>query len=66
MNYTIEDANKIRVGDTLTLEDGSVHEAVKDNPKILYNGCQYCSINPCQVDGIRCNYYSFHFKQINP
>jgi hypothetical protein len=67
MNYTTNDKlNELRVGDTLTLEDGSVHKAVKDDPAIIYCGCQYCSLCPCPVNTIKCVTYSFYFKQIKP
>ena len=73
MNYTLKDANKIRVGDTLTLEDGTVHEAVKDERNgdcglcrislgllyIITRGEWRCGLFPCSE-------YSFHFKRINP
>ena len=65
MNYTLKDADKIRVGDTLTLEDGTKHEAVKDDG--ISAPCIECSL--C---GVVCNYnpycarHEFHFRQIKP
>lgn len=63
-----DDLSQIRVGDTLTLEDGSVHEAVEDNPD-YYNGCQFCSINGMICDDkvsnkIDCYFRAFHFKKL--
>jgi len=43
MNYTVKDnLPAIRVGDTLTLEDGSVHELISDDHH--GNSCIYCSM----------------------
>ena len=66
MNYTINEANKIRVGDTLTLEDSSRHEAVEDERAFIF--CQNCSINGTCTDANhpQCGTYSFHFKQMKP
>ena len=66
MNYTIKDANKIRVGDTLTLEDETVREAVKDKIKDI-NYCLLCSLcGRGHCCAVFCASNSFHFKQINP
>jgi hypothetical protein len=66
MNYTLKDADKICVGDTLTLEDGTVHEAVKDEWKQCRVACSFFSAKnpPCFV--VKCEPKSFHFKQIKP
>lgn len=64
MNYTLKDASKIRVGDTLTLEDGTKHEAVNTN---VANCCFFCSIRKREIckQLIDYCYYSFvNFKQI--
>jgi len=67
MNYTLKDANKILVGDTLTLEDGSVHEAVKDKDIV---SCAQCSISQngfwCRNRKLAfgCTKYDFHFIKI--
>jgi hypothetical protein len=64
MNYTTNDKlNELRVGDTLTLEDGSVHKAVKDKE---YSGCNNCTIDEygdCCLK-VKCAKYNFHFKKI--
>ena len=62
MNYTISEANKIRVGDTLTLEDGSVHEAVKDSGT-MWNTC---SMSGHDCSTIKCYPRHFHFIKIKP
>ena len=70
MNYTINEASKIRVGDTLTLEDGTVHEAVIG---ISSKDCKNCSIHlenevyKCPDWKIPCiKTIGFHFKQVMP
>jgi len=76
MNYTLKEASKIRVGDTLTLEDGSVHEAVKDERSGAdwVESCKDCSMLIIYTDGAGCRAETnnshpkcngkFHFKQI--
>jgi len=69
MNYTLKDANKIRVGDTLTLEDGSVHEAVKDETELeCLSSCSLYKQNSgeCMLPDCRCDIHHIHFKQIKP
>jgi hypothetical protein len=66
MNYTLKEANKLRVGDTLTLEDGTVHEAVKGR---IDKDCtiELCSIKEdCDNCNVACAVYRFHFKQMKP
>jgi len=65
MNYTINEANKIRVGDTLTLEDGSVHEAVSGILGVVPR-CDRCSMYKYTCSNIQCSTKYFHFKQIKP
>jgi hypothetical protein len=66
MNYTLKDADKICVGDTLTLEDGTAHEAVKDKWKQCHTDCSFFLAKnpPCFV--VKCEPESFHFKQTKP
>jgi len=62
MNYTTKDANKILVGDTLTLEDGTKHEAVKG-----HDDCLSCSIafsDACVKWMTQCDKFKFHFETI--
>lgn len=67
MNYTINDnLPAIRVGDTLTLEDGSVHEAVSDSIEFS-DDCDFCSLsgeNCHKHVNIECGSRFFHFKRI--
>lgn len=51
----------LRVGDTLTLADSTVHEAVQD-----YTSCMLCSMYDNKCDGVMCIGYDFHFKLIKP
>lgn len=63
MNYTLKDANRIRVGDTLTLKDGSKHKAMKDicgNLSCIF--CSYAKHDICNK--VQCDGFNFHFKQI--
>ena len=62
MNYTINEAKKIRVGDKLTLDDGTVHESVKSGDDFC--DCKDCSLSNKNCNVIMCNEYDFHFKQI--
>ena len=66
MDYTTkDDLSKLRVSDMLTLEDGSLHVAVKDEG--INQSCLTCSIigkGICQHFMCMSNY--FHFKQIKP
>ena len=64
-NYNLNDElENLRVGDTLTLEDGSVHEAVKDYPFTEDDPCDICSfVNNCMVNKAPCYQFKFHFKQ---
>ena len=68
MNYTTkDDLSKLLVGDTLTLEDGSVHEAVNDIVEFECVGsCSLFIINECIVKKSRCHLDNYHFKQIKP
>jgi len=65
MNYTLKDANKIRVGDTLTLKDGSVHSAIEYTEM---NNCDRCTMSEydCVCRKVLCVSYNFHFKRIKP
>lgn len=63
MNYKIKDARMFRVGDTLTLEDETVHKAVKDEQFMECN----CSISKnAACINVKCATYNFHFKHIQP
>jgi len=69
MNYNLTDnLPAIRVGDTLTLEDGSVHIAKRTQGKGKYRAClKICSIVKRGVcRRILCDLHNFHFKQANP
>ena len=63
MNYNLTDnLPAIRVGDTLTLEDGSVHEALKG-----HDDCLSCSIafsNTCVKWMTQCDEFKFHFESV--
>jgi hypothetical protein len=62
-NYTLTDnLLTIRVGDTLTLEDGSVHEAVKFETSTDCLRCSMRGIGYC--NSVDCINKEFHFKQI--
>ena len=68
MNYTQKEASKIRVGDTLTLEDGSKHKAIPQENCCM---CIECSIDDycgSTIKGIKCGDENkmFHFKHIKP
>lgn len=57
----------LKVGDTLVMNDGSEHLAVKD-PDTLFS-CKSCSmylINKCQALYAKCMTGVFHFEQMNP
>lgn len=62
----------LRVGDTLTLADGSVHLAVDDREQDITYGCLGCSVSNngmwCQSDNLcdSCTLNDFNFKQIKP
>ena len=64
MNYTINEASNIRVGDTLTLEDGSKHELVKHKEP---DDCINCSLDAVCKDYHYCRHIpDTHFKKIKP
>lgn len=62
----------LRISDTLTLDDGSVHEAVDDREQDITYGCLGCSVSNngiwCQDDNLcdSCTLNDFNFKQIKP
>lgn len=65
-----DNLSELRIGDTLTLEDGSVHES----SHITEVDCDYCSIRKYDLDAcyedclfsLQCTELSFVFKQIKP
>jgi hypothetical protein len=56
----------LKVGDTLVMNDGATHIAVKDTDAFL--SCKSCSMyfdNECQALYAKCMTGVFHFEQIN-
>jgi hypothetical protein len=79
MNYKQgQKLNKLRPGDTLTLKDGSIHEAVEDRRSGAeqIEACKDCSMLIIYSDSAGCDAETnnshlkcegnFHFKLIKP
>jgi hypothetical protein len=58
----------LKVGDTLVMNDGSEHLAVKEDTDTFYS-CKSCSVsfnNGCRALYAKCMTGVFHFEQIKP